>query len=612
MALFADSVSWLAVGSLAAAVSQFGLIGLLARHRGKPGANWLVATLSAQGVWCLGYGLGALVTDPGVRIGLEMFSWLGFLWTGFLFLSFALDYTGRSDLRTSWLYLLLGIVPTVGSVMVVTDPWYGLAWRNAHLVGVYGASVLAYAIQPWGYLVVAVGLTYAGIGALLLVDTVLSYGPLYRREALAVALSPIPPLFGLAVWFLDLGPISVVNWGVILALLHAGLDAYAFVGTDMFSTSPATRRVADQSALDTLPEPVVILDERRRIVDFNDAATDIFGELESDAVGSIATAVLPVESLPLDDGVQYAQVTTGDRRYEFAVRSSPLTDSRGTLVGYTVSFQDVTQEREREQRLEVLNRVLRHNLRNELTTINGYAAHIEETTDDPELAELATRIADSGQDLTDIGEKARTFDRLRKMDTTFQRVDPGAILSGVVETLSTTYPAATIDARLVTVDSHVRADGDPELGGDGTLFTDPQLLTLALENVVENAVLYDESAAPSVRIVVRESDDEDFALAIDVIDEGPGIPESELAVLEYGAESDLEHGSGIGLWIVEWSLDRLGGHARFESCPSGTTVTLLVPSNPPDGEGADTTATRPVSGTTHPVGDEEAAANERS
>ncbi|WP_407647948.1 ATP-binding protein [Halarchaeum nitratireducens] len=71
-------------------------------------------------------------------------------------------------------------------------------------------------------------------------------------------------------------------------------------------------------------------------------------------------------------------------------------------------------------------------------------------------------------------------------------------------------------------------------------------------------------------------------------DDGPGIPAAEVEVLTNGTESDLEHGSGLGLWTVVWCLRRLGGDVTFERTDDGTTVRLWLPETTPvDDRGAE-------------------------
>jgi len=62
-----------------------------------------------------------------------------------------------------------------------------------------------------------------------------------------------------------------------------------------------------------------------------------------------------------------------------------------------------------------------------------------------------------------------------------------------------------------------------------------------------------------------------------VSDDGPGVPDHELAVIDEGAESALEHGSGLGLWLVDWGANTLGGDVTFDVDESGTTVTVTLP-----------------------------------
>ncbi|MFB6156422.1 MAG: ATP-binding protein [Haloferacaceae archaeon] len=67
------------------------------------------------------------------------------------------------------------------------------------------------------------------------------------------------------------------------------------------------------------------------------------------------------------------------------------------------------------------------------------------------------------------------------------------------------------------------------------------------------------------------------ALVVTVADDGPGIPEDELAAITAGEETSLSHGSGLGLWLATWGADALGGDLSFADRNPGTVVTLRVP-----------------------------------
>jgi signal transduction histidine kinase len=67
-------------------------------------------------------------------------------------------------------------------------------------------------------------------------------------------------------------------------------------------------------------------------------------------------------------------------------------------------------------------------------------------------------------------------------------------------------------------------------------------------------------------------------VVVRVSDDGPGIPDHELDVLSAGGESALEHGSGLGLWLVEWGTSALGADVAFDTDGDGTTASVTLPS----------------------------------
>lgn len=598
---------WVAMLPIGSASMLFGLVWYLWKHRGKPGANWFIATLAVQGVWCLTYAVALLVADPPWHRVLETVAILALNWLGFLFLGFALGYTGYRDILRSWLFRGLAVAPLVVTGLLVTTPYHDLLWARTTLVQAFGVPVFAYDFEVGFYVAVVFALIYTGVAVFLLVDTIVSYGRLYRSEAIAVGLSTIPVAAGVIVWLLDLGEWSLLNWGVVLSAPHAALDAYAFVGKNMFETSPATRRLADEEAIETLSNPVFVLDENERLVGANGAARAVFALDEASLGQPVDEAVDPTLVPSDEDAGRSLTVSNDGQLVEYSVQTSTLTDPSDTVVGHTVLLQDVTAERERRQRLEVQNRVLRHNLRNKLTTIRGHAEKIETVVNDGDVERSAGQIVATSEALVGMADKVRTFDRLRRRDRPFRPV----ALASLVEQI----------AEECVADSGVTVR--TQIDQTATVRTDPALLRFALENVIENAVEHgsmadsdvpqeategtathsrsqtagadtnqndepiQEETVPTVTVSVRDPDDDAYAVALTVSDDGPGIPEAEVRALEEGREDALQHGSGIGLWLVRWTIEALGGSLAIESSASGTTIRLFLP---PDSARAYTTA----------------------
>ncbi len=575
--------AWPAIGSLAGGAGAIGLAWVIRRHRGRPGVDWFLGVFAAQAMWCLSYGVGLLVADPTLRTVLEGSTWLGILWTGIAFLGFALEYTGRSDVVRSRLFAGVLGFGVLSTLILLTNPLHGAFWTGFRLDPVFGVATVSYAFGPWAYLVVAVETVLVASAVFLLVDTLLSYGPLYRRESAAVAMSSLPPGFALVAWVLELGPVPQLQLAPILFVPHVLLDAYAFNRAEMFDRHPTTSRAAERTAIDDLADPIVALSLDGRVVRLNPAAESLLGVGAEQARDRPLDAFLDVAiDVGTDDadggedaneGDEEITVGVGPRRRTYAVSTAALTDPEGAHVGCTVVFSDVTERERRRQQLEVLNRILRHNLRNDAGVVAGYGDLLVERLEDPELVRMADAIDRRAGALASLGEKA-----------------------GTVETLLSDGDPTTVDVRDlvsdVVDDAHERAGEDAvafaveETDGEWLATLRADALQAIVENAVENAVIHHDGQGTEradggtwVRVTLRRGDREDAAEFVLVVeDDGPGIPDHEVRAVESGRETALEHGSGLGLWVIEWAAGALGADVEYVTRePRGTRVTARVP-----------------------------------
>ncbi|RLM50795.1 histidine kinase N-terminal 7TM domain-containing protein [Halorubrum sp. Atlit-28R] len=599
--------AWPAVGSLAGGAGAVALAWAIRQHRGRPGVDWFLGVFAAQATWCVSYGVGLLVADPAVRAALEAAMWLGVIWTGVAFLGFALEYTGRSDVVRSRPFGAVAGFGLLSSVLVATNPLHGAFWTDLSRAPVFGVETVSYAFGPWAYLTVAVETVLVASAVFLLVDTLLSYGPLYRRESAAVALSSLPPGFALVAWTLQLGPVPQLQLAPVMFVPHVILDAYAFDRAEMFDRNPTTSRAAERTAIDDLRDPIVALALDRRVVRLNPAAETVLGvdaETARDRqladfldlpVGIGDEAIDAADDDPGDDEAgggsrETVQVDAADGagRRTYAVSVSRLTDPNGTHVGYTVVLSDVTERERRRQQLEVLNRILRHNLRNDAGVVRGYGEILRDRLDDPELVRMADAVERRAGALAALGEKAGTVERLLA-DSDAGATDVRDLVRAVVADARDRDPDAVVE---LAVAGEPDAETDGGGAADWTTHVRPDALRAVVENTVENAVGHHdgegterEDGGAWVRVSLRraggatggsEGDDPRFVLT--VADDGPGIPDHEVEAVESGRETALEHGSGLGLWVVAWGAAAVGAEVEYaEREPRGTRVTVSIP-----------------------------------
>jgi len=548
-------LAWPVLGSVAAGLGTLFLLVQILNYRDKPGADWFLVSLGGGTVWCFGYAVALLVFDPFWRSFVAIVVWLAMMVTGITFLGFALVYTGRGRLVRSWWYRLFLLTTAVMMLLVATNELHGLMWRDFTIDPVFGLAAVSYTFQPLAFVAVGGGILAVLTASLILFDTVISYGPLYRREAVAVGLSTVPPVVGLTLWLFQFGPVPQLNLATVLFVPHVVLDSYAFLGSDMFEFHPATRRTGERAAIQDLGSPVVIVDEMSRLVTFNTTAEEIFGlDRPGDLTRTFGDAVTGEDVDPTADQ-QTVTLETAEGRREFSVTPARLEDDTGTDVGYTLVFQDVTAERRRKQRLEVMNRILRHNLRNDMMVVRMSLEQGQAAADDPSVVETMQRGLRKADELVAVSEKARTVEKaLESTEEESTRIDLEPLVRDVASGVDSDRVAVSVPDGL-------------------SLDTSPRLLSVVLENLVENGVVHDPED-PHVDVSARR---DGGTVVIEVSDGGPGIPEHELEVLAEGGETDLAHASGLGLWICDWGVRTLGGTMHVESGSGGTTVTLQFP-----------------------------------
>lgn len=273
--------------------------------------------------------------------------------------------------------------------------------------------------------------------------------------------------------------------------------------------------------------PYLLLIERRQA---NRLDSDVWNRVD-DIIWQSAT------SLSSADSKQF--------RFELRGRLETLLDTRSASV-YIDRQRNLVQ---------VLNRVLRHNLRNDMSVIRGIVTMLLEELD--ERPDFASSVLEEIDELIDLSEKARQLESIVDLETNEYTIAVEAMLDDVFVNVAATYPAASLQ-KTVEANATVRSKGS---------------LERALREVIENAVKHG-GEEPRVGVTVESRDAE---VLIRVHDNGPGLPEQEQSVLKSGTETPLAHGSGLGLWMVYWIVTDHDGTVTAETSEDGTTVCISLP-----------------------------------
>lgn len=461
-------------------------------------------------------------------------------------------YAGWGRLLTRRRIGALLAEPVIFAALVWTNRSHGLVWTETHLresadvVSVtQGVGLVAH--RGYAYLLI-------GAGIALLIWVLLREERLYRRQAGLLLVGAVFPVAANLAFVFGASPIEEVDLTSSTFAVTGLVFALALFEFDLLDLRP----VARQRAIEQSGTGIVVTDEDGRLVHANPTASEAL-QLEPN-VGSDAAELLDAQSVPAVDGrVTRTRTDDGHRFYDYRVTT--LRDNREELLGHVVTLQDVTERRRYQQRLEVTNRILRHNLRNDVNKLTGWIERLEPHVDESGRP-ILDHVAATAEDMATLSREASHIEStLVRPDDDPAPVDLDDVVRSALAECRERWPRADLRYH----------------PGEGYTVLAPgkDLLATAVDNAVENAIQHNDSASPTVEVRCRPADDE--RIALEIADDGPGIPGIERETLQRGTETALKHGSGLGLWVMRWVVAAAGGELAFRpNEPRGTVVVLRL------------------------------------
>ncbi len=350
-----------------------------------------------------------------------------------------------------------------------------------------------------------------------------------------------------------------------------------------------------RSILATVPDAMVVIDEKGIILSFSAAAEKMFGYAEAEVVGENVSMLMPSPDRERHDrylenyrktGVRkiigIGRVTTGRRRdgntfpMELAVGEAWIEGQR-IFTGF---IHDVTQRQQVELRLQDLQSELAHVGRvSEMGTLASSLAH--------ELNQPLTAIANYCEGAASLLEgkpDAETIATVREAleGATAESIRAGEIVRRMRDFLSHGQTEHRVEdlPRLITEANALALVGSREHGIEVQVSLDPKAdqvfvdrvqIQQVLVNLIRNAI--EAMADSAVRsLTISSSAGPDGLVTICVEDTGSGISDDLAPQLFQPFITSKQAGMGIGLSICRTIVEAHGGRIWFEPRPEGGTI----------------------------------------
>ena len=361
-----------------------------------------------------------------------------------------------------------------------------------------------------------------------------------------------------------------------------------------------TREAHLRSILDTVPEAMIVIDDRGVVTSFSAAAAQLFGYGPDDVIGRNVKMLMPAPYREEHDGYVGRYLATGEARIigygrvvkgltkggevfpmELAVGEAQASGER-IFTGFIrdlTARQKMEEELRQSQKMEAIGQLtggVAHDFNNLLTVITGNLEMLEPSLNNPRDREMLREAQDAVQDGAKLTAQLLAFGRRQPLNP--EPTDIGPLVSNFAELLRRTLGEANELSVVTTGSTHLAVVDAPQL-----------------QNALLNLAINARDAMPGGgRLTIEISHarlDADYAqmypevrtgpyVLIAVTDTGEGMSDDvrQRAFEPFFTTKPTGAGTGLGLSMVYGFVKQSGGNVQlYSELGRGTSVRVFLP-----------------------------------
>jgi len=371
-----------------------------------------------------------------------------------------------------------------------------------------------------------------------------------------------------------------------------GRDSFGIIANEMNRLAVRLRELRETEAgrrqmefqlsdavLQSIFEPIIVTDSKGHVLKVNQAAAEVLGAQATDRMAltntpggekildAIRNAVQMQRAVAAEDEAAMLPMRIGERQQSYRLRTTPMRDSDGRLLGAVTTLEDVTSLQETDRFKTQFIAVASARLQNPLLQLRrglyalamGFAGELR-----PLQSELVNSASQEAQKLDDLMSDLIEVAELDsgKREPQLERLRP---YTELVDARNRVTDAAF--SRGIQMEIHAFADLS-------FIQADRRAVRTILDNLLSNALRY----TPAGGEVALEAEERKGFIQFTVRDSGPGIPAERLSKIFDRFSSFSDGGSGLGLALVRRLVESLGGQISVESrLGHGATFRFTLP-----------------------------------
>lgn len=463
-----------------------------------------------------------------------------------LFLQFTYEFIGTNKKKRIRLHGILLLILIIILPLVWTNELHGLVISDFTFYDNNGLTYIAFERGPLHYLIDLVLISMMMIGTFTFLKLALRSEKETRIHVTIILSALWVPLIGVFLEILEIHPFNIVDTAPLLFIFSGSVIAFGLLKFDLFFIDSLSRTMM----IDQISEGIISLDPSGDIIDINRKAKEILdinspygGKKSLSTINrSFSEALIRMKELDQSS----FEIELGRKGTVYDVKSSDIRDKNGKLIGNLILMQDISIRKETEIKLlekegelkeaneilSVINKILRHDLTNDLMAIKIAKGAFEITGDKNLLKNMD-------------GSVNRSISLIRRMKEVESSMKEGKGLQPM------------------NLGSILKEDGKRfpvlvKVNGNGSVMADKAIHSI-IQNLITNSMKH--GYATEIEFTIIDSGD---SYSLIIKDNGKGMDKKIIDhAMDEGFSSGKNKGSGLGLFIVRKTMERYSGNARL-------------------------------------------------
>ena len=526
------------------------VIYILLKKEQSPGSRYLTICITAAFVWALADLLNLGSTSLANKLFWDNISYIAISIFPVSWILFVFEYSGKSKYISKSLVVLMTSFSLATLILVWTNQYHHLFRSSIFLIEISGVLAFGKVYGPLFWLFIIFFYSLIILGIFLLFQSFNLSNSINRKQKItfiiAIFITWAANLIHLSRIIISPLDLTSVSFSLMGAVLLIGITKYQLL--DIVPT-------AYLNVFKNMNDSYIVLGRLNQIVEINPSMEKTLGITSSSICGKKFDQISDkwpelnreYQNLQSKSHPNKTNLVKGTKTYEMDV--SDIYDSNNFLIGYLIALHDITNRKKMEDRLiksnkqieelnetlQVINKILRHDLLNKLTVMKS-ALWLYEEKNDKSILNKLDRSVDGSIEL---------IERIRELESFV--LNKGELIPinvrKIAEDVSTNLHFSSIN-----------------ITGDATALADQALFSV-FENIMRNAIIHGKTDRIDVDITTSKSK----KCEIRITDYGKGIPDDiKDNVFEEGLSFGDSKGSGLGLYIVKKTIERYGGTIKLE------------------------------------------------